>query len=52
MADLPMQQASVSRALLVLDDRNASAQDIAAVLESDPALCTRGLCCVVLDLAA
>ena len=43
LADLPMQHASVSRALLVLDDPNASAQDIAAVLQSDPALCARAL---------
>jgi putative nucleotidyltransferase with HDIG domain len=43
LAELPMQQGSVSRALVVLDDPNASAQDIAAVLESDPALCARAL---------
>jgi len=43
LGGLPMQHASVSRALAVLDDANASAQDIAAVLESDPALCARAL---------
>ena len=43
LAELPVQQASVSRALSVLDDPNASAQEIAAVLQSDPALCARAL---------
>lgn len=43
LAELPMQQAATSRALVVLDDPNASAQDIATVLESDPALCARAL---------
>jgi putative nucleotidyltransferase with HDIG domain len=43
LAKLPMQQGSVSRALVVLDDPNASAQDVAAVLESDPSLCARAL---------
>jgi putative nucleotidyltransferase with HDIG domain len=43
LAELPMQQAATSRALAVLDDPNASAQEIAAVLESDPALCARAL---------
>ena len=43
LGELPMQQSAISRALVVLDDPNASAQDIAAVLESDPALCARAL---------
>jgi putative nucleotidyltransferase with HDIG domain len=43
LAELPMQHAVTSRALAVLDDPNASARDIAAVLESDPALCARAL---------
>jgi putative nucleotidyltransferase with HDIG domain len=43
LAELPMQQAAMSRALVVLDDPNAGATEIAAVLESDPALCARVL---------
>jgi len=43
LADLPMQHASVSRTLVVLDDPNASASDVASALESDPALCARAL---------
>ena len=43
LSELPMQQSAISRALVVLDDPNASAQEVAAVLESDPALCVRAL---------
>ena len=43
LAELPMQHAATSRALMVIDDPNASAQEIASVLESDPALCARAL---------
>ena len=43
LSELPMQQSAITRALVVLDDPNASAQDVAAVLESDPALCARAL---------
>jgi putative nucleotidyltransferase with HDIG domain len=43
LAELPMQQSAISRALVVLDDPNASAQEVAIVLESDPALCARAL---------
>jgi len=43
LAELPVQQSAVGRALVVLDDPNASAQDVAAVLQSDPALCARAL---------
>jgi len=43
LSELPMQQSAISRALLVLDDPNASAQEVASVLESDPALCARAL---------
>ena len=43
LAELPMQHAAMSRALVVIDDPRASAQEIASVLESDPALCARAL---------
>ena len=43
LSELPMQQSAITRALVVLDDPNASAQDVATVLESDPALCARAL---------
>ena len=43
LRELPMQKSAISRALVVLDDPNASAQGVAAVLESDPALCARAL---------
>jgi putative nucleotidyltransferase with HDIG domain len=43
LRELPMQQSAISRALVVLDDPNASAQEVAIVLESDPALCARAL---------
>jgi putative nucleotidyltransferase with HDIG domain len=43
LSELPMQQSAISRALVVLDDPNASAQEVAIVLESDPALCARAL---------
>jgi len=43
LTELPMQHGSVSRALAVLDDANASAPDVASVLESDTALCARAL---------
>jgi putative nucleotidyltransferase with HDIG domain len=43
LADVPARQAATSRALLTLDDPNAGARDVAAVLESDPALSTRVL---------
>jgi putative nucleotidyltransferase with HDIG domain len=43
LSELPMQQSAITRALLVLDDPNASAQEVATVLESDPALCARAL---------
>jgi putative nucleotidyltransferase with HDIG domain len=42
LAELPMQSA-IARALVVLDDPNASAQDVATVLQSDPAMCARAL---------
>ena len=43
LSELPMQQSAISRALVVLDDPNASAPEVAVVLESDPALCVRAL---------
>jgi putative nucleotidyltransferase with HDIG domain len=43
LSELPMQQSAISRALVVLDDPNAGAHEVAAVLESDPALCARAL---------
>jgi putative nucleotidyltransferase with HDIG domain len=43
LAEVPAQQAATSRALLALDDPNAGARDVAAVFESNTALCTRVL---------
>jgi putative nucleotidyltransferase with HDIG domain len=43
LAEVPAHQGATSRALLTLDNPNAGARDVAAVLESDPALCTRVL---------
>jgi putative nucleotidyltransferase with HDIG domain len=38
---LPMRPSAVSQALVVLDDPEASAHDIASALQSDPSLCAR-----------
>jgi HD-like signal output (HDOD) protein len=38
---LPMRPSAVSQVLVVLDDPNASAPQIASALQSDPALCAR-----------